>query len=78
MKSTAGQRDAGWRRTQIAQPRQRVGRGIVEIDEDGRQRQQIAFTPTPVARQPTPPQPNRDECAPTELVGYQQLLERIV
>jgi hypothetical protein len=56
---------------QIAQPRQRVGPGIVEIDEDGGQRQQIAFTATSVARQPAPPQTHRDERAPTELVGFE-------
>ncbi|MBZ0299243.1 MAG: hypothetical protein K8J31_05875 [Anaerolineae bacterium] len=78
MKPAAGKRDAGRRRTQTAQPRQRVGRGIVEIDEDRRQRQQVTFTPTAVAQQPAPPQSDGDKCAPTELVGCQQPLERIV
>ncbi|MAS35384.1 MAG: hypothetical protein CL610_15345 [Anaerolineaceae bacterium] len=77
MKPTAGKRDAGGRRTQIAQPRQRVGHGIVEIDEDGRQRQQVAFTAAPVARQSTPPQSDGNERAPTEPVGCQQFPQRV-
>lgn len=60
-----------------AQPRQRVGRGIVEIDEDRRQRQQVAFTATPVARQPVAPQTHRNERAPTEPVGGQQFHQRV-
>ena len=72
-----GERDAGWRRTQIAQPRQRVGRGIVEIDEYGGQRQQVAFTASLIARQSAPPQSDRDERAPSQPVGCQQFHQRV-
>ncbi len=78
MIAAAGEGDARRRRLQITQPLQRVRRGIVQVNEDRRQRDQVTFRAPLVTGQPVPAQANRDERAPAHAIGRQQTCQRLV